>query len=97
MPERPVTEEALKGMIKALEEFVTDTATCIQALQNDANTCADNMNGDEASAKAIIRINKCIGHYRQINERANTLRAKMIKKLRTLEEMQEIIGGDDDY
>ena len=82
-------------MIKALEEFIKDTGTCIQAMQNDANTCADNMNGDQASAKAIIRLNHCIGRYRQILDRAVSLRAKMIKKLRQLEEMQAIIDGDD--
>lgn len=96
MPDdRPVTEEALNGMIKALEDFILDTNAVIQALQNDANTCADNMNGDMVSAKAIIRVNKCIGYYRQINQKAIDLRQRMKDKLASLKAMQDIMNGMD--
>ena len=91
--ERPVSEEALKGMIKALEDFINDTTAVINALQADANECADNMNGDAVAAKAIIRVNKCIGYYREINQRADDLRTKMKNKLQSLEAMKNIMEG----
>lgn len=91
--ERPVSEEALKGMIKALDDFIQETAVVINAMQTDANECADNMNGDAVAAKAIIRVNKCIGYYREINQRAVNLKAKMSGKLQSLETMKDIMGG----
>ena len=93
--ERPVTEEALAGMIKALDDFIQETGAVINAMQADANECADNMNGDVVAAKAIVRVNKCIGYYRQINQRAADLRDKMDKKLMSLKEIQAIMDGMD--
>jgi len=93
--ERPVSEEALQGMIKALDDFIQETGAVINALQADANECADNMNGDVVAAKAIVRVNKCIGYYRQINQRAADLRDKMDKKLMSLKEIQAIMDGMD--
>ena len=94
MPDdRPVTEEALRGMIKALDDFINDTTSVINALQTDANECADNMNGDAVAAKAIVRVNKCIGYYREINKRAEDLRTKMKNKLQSLEAMKNIMEG----
>ena len=55
----------------------------------------DNMNGDVVAAKAIVRVNKCIGYYRQINQRAADLRDKMDKKLMSLKEIQAIMDGMD--
>ena len=97
MPDdRPVSEEALRGMIKALDDFIQETGSVINALQADANECADNMNGDAVAAKAIVRVNKCIGYYRQINQRAVDLRDRMNKKLISLKELQAIMSGMDD-
>ncbi len=96
MPDdRPVSEEALMGMIKALDDFIQETSAVINALQNDANECADNMNGDAVATKAIARVNKCIGYYQQINQRAADLRARMDKKLKALKEIQAIMDGMD--
>ena len=91
--ERPVTEEALAGMIKALDDIIQETGAVIKAMQNDANECADNMNGDAVAAKAIVRVNKCIGYYRQINERALELRKRMYSKLQSLQAMKDLMDG----
>ena len=92
MPDnRPVTKEALEGMIKALDDFMNDTTVVINALQAEANECADNMNGDMVSAKAIIRVNRCIGNYRQLNEKTKELRKRMKDKLDSLEAMSSIM------
>ena len=94
MADRPVTEEALVGMMKALDEFVEETDICIQQMQNDANTCADNMNGDQISAQAIIRVNRCLGHYRQLRDRAAEIRKKMHEKYVKLQELKDMVGSD---
>ena len=94
MPDnRPVSEDALVGMIKALDSFIQETGAVINAMQNDANECADNMNGDVVAAKAIVRVNKCIGYYREINQRAMDLRERMNDKLKSLQAMKDIVDG----
>jgi len=51
------------------------------------------MNGDAVAAKAIIRVNKTIGYYRQINERALELRKRMNSKLQSLQAMKDLMDG----
>ena len=95
MGNRMVTEEALLGMIQSLHKFQTEVSECIVQLQNDANTCADNMQGDEYSAKAIININKCLQYYRQLYDKVGIIADKMQKKYSQLEEMANMMNGDD--
>lgn len=95
MADRGVKGEALMGMVQALNKFMSELSDCVVQLQKDANTCADNMAGDEYSAKAIIRVNKCLGNYRKLYDSAEQLRDKMQAKYHQLDEISHILDGDD--
>lgn len=84
-----VTLDALETMISAFDTYVSDAADCINKMQNDMNTCADNMSNDELSAKAIIHVNACLQKYRQLLQRAEQTRELLKKERDYLEYMGE--------
>ncbi len=95
MANRGVSEEALQGMIAALDKFMVELSDCVNQLQKDANTCAENMAGDAFSEKVIIRVNNCLGHYRKLYHSADQLKGRMTAKYHQLDELSNMMDGDD--
>ena len=91
---RQIEEEAVNNMIQAFKEFSEDAWDCINKIQDDANTCADNMAEDKISADIIIKLNHSIRHYRQACFKADETCEMLRNKLEQLGDITSALSAE---
>lgn len=78
--------EVLRTIASALDNYIGSVSTETRRLNSAAQDCSDIMEGDDASAKAVKKIEECCAQIPKALMRASELSAKLRQEAARLDD-----------